>query len=164
MRGGHSPGEILDREQQSCSPSTMTSHPDHLEVKQPQAITLLPPYFTVMMFFCEMQYYLYTRCNGNHVLFHLWLISPQKVIPAGVFLWSQISLMSFLVRSGLCLATFPCIITNCLPYWEMLSTGLNLSETCSSFDVHPGSFMTSWSDQHLSMFLDLWFMALCGLL
>lgn len=56
MMDGHSPGENLNREQQSSSPSTMTRHPDYLEVKQPQAITLPRRYFTVIYVQCSITF------------------------------------------------------------------------------------------------------------
>ncbi len=60
-------------------PFITASLPGPEAAKQPQTITLPPPYFTVgMMFFSEMLCYFYARCNGTHTFQKVKMLSRQS--------------------------------------------------------------------------------------
>ncbi len=74
---------ISDRVQNSWS-SIMASRPGPEAAKQPQTITLPPPWLTVeWCSFYEMLYWFYVRCNGHtpSKKLNFCLISPQNICP-----------------------------------------------------------------------------------
>ncbi len=104
--------------------------------KQPQTITLPPPYFTIgMMFFSEMLCYFYARCKGTQTFQKVQLLSHQSTeyfpkslgVHQDVFWKTETSLCVLFAQQQFLSwnSAMQAIFTQSLSYGGIMNTDLN---------------------------------------